>query len=233
MNMAINRSAIADTLLGGRVQPQRIHGYHPHLDSAIWPGIWNPDWDRRFDELYGYNPTKAKELLTQAGYPNGFEFTIYLYTLPGLPEMVDIGQAMVLDFQAVGLKPKLVELDFPRVREMYRTKTIHGALFALRNSFRALDINRLVYKSRDSIVYAYEDPSIDQRLDELGRVVDRVERARLLREIGDHRFHEFSDVPLFWVFAEAAVNPKFIAEYVFPGTITGYFTHLEYIKLAP
>ncbi len=34
-------------------------------------------------------------------------------------------------------------------------------------------------------------------------------------------------------FAEAAVNPKYIAEYVFPGVITGYFTHLEYVKLAP
>jgi ABC-type transport system substrate-binding protein len=152
MNMAINRRAIAENLLGDRVQPQRIHGYHPQLASAIWPGIWNPDWDRRFDDLYGYNPPKARELLTQAGYPNGFEFTIYLYTLPGLPEMVEIGQAMALDFQAVGLKPKLVESDFPRVREMYRTKTIHGALFPLRNSFRGLDINRLVYKSKHSIV---------------------------------------------------------------------------------
>jgi ABC-type transport system substrate-binding protein len=66
MNMAINRKAIADTLLGGRVEPLRVMGYHPRLDSGIWPGIWNPAWDQRFDELYGYNPTKAKALLTQA-----------------------------------------------------------------------------------------------------------------------------------------------------------------------
>jgi peptide/nickel transport system substrate-binding protein len=233
MNMAINRHAIAENLLGGRVQPHRIDGYHPQLDSTLWPGIWNPDWDRRFDQLYGYNPTKAKELLSQAGYPNGFEFTIYLYTLPGLPEIGDIGQAMALDFQAVGLKPKLVEIDFPRVREMYRTKTIHGAIFPLRHGLRALDTNRLAYKSKDSIVYAYEDAAIDQRLEELGRVVDPATRARLLREIGDVKFNEFAAIPLFWLFAEAAINPKFIAEYVFPGVITGYYTHLEYIKLAP
>jgi len=233
MNMAINRQAIADSLLGGRVQPHRINGYHPMLDSALWPGIWNPEWDRRADELYGYNPAKAKELLTQAGYPNGFELTIYLYTLPGLPEIIEIGQAMALDFQVVGLKPKLVEIDFPRVREMYRTKTIHGAVFALRHGLRALDLNRLSYKSKDSIVYGYEHASIDERLEALGRVVDRVERARLLREIGDHRFNEFSEMPLFWLFAEAAINPKFIADYVFPGIITGYYSHLEYIKLAP
>jgi peptide/nickel transport system substrate-binding protein len=233
MNMAINRNAIAESLLGGRVQPHRINGYHPQLDSTLWPGIWNPDWDKRFEELYGYDPVKAKALLKAAGYANGFEFTLYLATLPGLPEIVDIGQAMALDFQAVGLKPKLVELEFARVRELYRTKAMHGALFPLRHGVRALDTNRLGYKSKDSIVYAYESAFIDQRLEELGRVVDTAERARLLREIGDLRFNEFSDIPLFWLFAEATVNPKYIAEYVFPGIITGYFTHLEYIKLVP
>jgi ABC-type transport system substrate-binding protein len=233
MNMAINRKAIADTLLGGRVEPLRVMGYHPRLDSGIWPGIWNPAWDQRFDELYGYNPTKAKALLTQAGYPNGFEFTIYLYTLPGLPEIVDIGQALALDFQAVGLTPKLVEIDFPRVRELYRTKAIHGAMWPLRHALRALDTSRIFHKNKDSVVYSYEHPYIEERLAALGKVVEPGERARLLREIGDHKFTEFTDMPLFWLFAEAAVNPKYIAEYVFPGIITGFYTHLEFVKLAP
>ena len=233
MNMAVNRNAIAQRLLGGRVQPHRITGYHPKLDTAIWPGIWNPDWDRRFDELYGYNPARAKTLLREAGLEKGFEFTVYLYTLPGLPEVVDIGQAVALDFQAIGLKPKLVEVDFPRVRALYRTKAIHGALFPLRHGLRALDTNRLVYRSKDAVVNGYENVAVDDRLEQLGRVVDAAERARLLREIGDIRFNEFSDIPLFWLFAEATINPKVVAEYAFPGTITGYFTHLEHVKLAP
>jgi hypothetical protein len=63
--------------------------------------------------------------------------------------------------------------------------------------------------------------------------VEPRERARLLREIGDQKFNEFAEMPLFWLFAEAVINPKLIAEYVFPGVITGYYTHLEYIKLSP
>ena len=86
----------------------RVTRIHAKMDAALWPGIWNPEWDKRFDELYGYDPNKAKKLLEEAGYKNGFEFTVYLYTLPGLPEMVDIGQALALDWEAVGLKPKLV-----------------------------------------------------------------------------------------------------------------------------
>src|SRR3989441_272609 len=233
MNMAINRHAIADTLLLGMAQPARVATYHPELDSKLWPGIWNADWDKRFEELYGYNPTKAKALLDQAGYPHGFEFTVYLFPLPGLPEQVDIGQAMALDWQAVGLKPKLVEIDFPRVRELYRTKAIHGAVWGLRGRALAPDAIRIINKSQDGVIYAYEHPFIDARLKELGRVLDPGERARLLREIGDHKFTEFAEMPLFWLCAEVAVNPRVIAEYVFPGSIPGFYTHLEYIKLAP
>ena len=77
-------------------------GFHPQLDSAIWPGIWNPLWDQRFEVTHGYDPAQARALLAQAGYPQGFAFTLYLYTLPGLAEIIDIGQAMALDFQAIG-----------------------------------------------------------------------------------------------------------------------------------
>src|SRR5713101_5886667 len=233
MNMAVNRHAIAENLLGGKVQPHRVMGFHPQLSTAIWPGIWNPDWDKRFEERFGYDPAKAKALLAQAGYPQGFEFPLYLYTLPGLPEIVDIGQAMALDFQAVGLKPQLTEIDFPRVRERFRTKTIHGAVFPIRHGLRALDLIRLAHKAKDSVAYLYEYPFIEERLEALGKVVEPAERARLLREIGDHKFTECAEMPMFWLFAEATVNPKYTAEYVFPGVITGYFTHLEYIKLAP
>jgi dipeptide transport system substrate-binding protein len=229
MNMAINRQAIIDKLLGGKADPLKVFGY----DHRVEPRSSNPEWDKRFDNMYGYNPAKAKELLAKAGYASGFEFTIYLYTLPGLPEIIDIGQALALDFEAVGLRPKLSEIDFPRVREQYRTKQIHGALWGLRRSPNALDTVRIFNVSKNSVVYSYEHPFIEQVMEELGRVVNPDERARLLRSIGDHKFEEFAEIPLAALFADAAINPKFIAEYTFPGIITGFYTHLEYIKLVP
>jgi hypothetical protein len=142
-------------------------------------------------------------------------------------------RAAALDFEAVRLQPKLVEIDFPRVRELYRTKAIHGALWGSRHGLNTIEVARIFNKAKDSVVYSYEHPFIEEKIAALGTVGDPGERARLFREIGDHKFDEFAAIPMFWLFAEAAVNPKVIAEYVFPETITGFYTHLEFIKLAP
>jgi hypothetical protein len=88
-------------------------------------------------------------------------------------------------------------------------------------------------RDAESRVYAYEHPFIEERHEALSKAVNPAERARLLREAAGHKFNEFADIPMFWLHAEAGVNPKYIAEYTFPGSITGFFTHLEYIKLAP
>ena len=96
-----------------------------------------------------------------------------------------------------------------------------------------MEVARNVHKAYDSLGHWYEHPVIEERLEALSTTVDVAERTHLLREIGDHKFNEFAEIPLFWLYADAAVNPKYIAEYVFPGVITGYFTHLEYVKLAP
>ncbi len=231
MNMAINRKAIGDQILGGRVEPVSVFGFHPKVDNVTWPGVYNPDWDKNFGSLYGYNPAKAKELLAQAGYPNGFEFPIYLYTLPGLPEIVDIGQALQLNWQAIGLKPKLVEMEFPRVRGLYTTKAIQGGVWGLRRAPNALDTLRIFNAAKNSVVYSYEHPAIEQKWEQLNTTVPLADRGRILREIGDQKFNEFAEMPMFWLYADAAINPKYVSEYVFPGNITGFYTHLEYVKL--
>ena len=80
----------------------------------------------------------------------------------------------------------------------------------------ALNILRIFNKAKDSVVYAYEHPYIEERLEALGKVVDKAERARLLREIGDHKFNEFADMPLFWLFAEAGRESQVHCGVYFP-----------------
>ena len=93
--------------------------------------------------------------------------------LPGLPEIIDIGQALALDWEAVGLKPKLVEIDFPACGSSIVPSLFMASVWALRGSDTGLNIVRIFNKAKDSVVYAYEHPYIEERLEALGKVVDQ------------------------------------------------------------
>jgi ABC-type transport system substrate-binding protein len=234
LNLAINREAIAEAMLqGSKVRIPSTYGYDPVLDESVWPGVFNQDWYDSWDKYYGYNPERAKELLAEAGYANGFEFTIYLFTQPGLPEMVDIGQAMALDFEAIGLEPKLVNLEYSAVRKLYRSQSpdIVAAIWPSRSTHPA-NYSVSMWETK-ATVHGFQDARIDAFSDELDRTVENRERSRILREIGDIIYYEHAMIQMFGLDAEIVVNPKYIANYVFPGLMSGYYTHLEHIETVP
>ncbi len=65
MNYAVNRNEINDFVSGGRASL---------IAAPMLPGL--TDYYEDCTGMYPYNVEKAKELLAQAGYPNGFEMTI-------------------------------------------------------------------------------------------------------------------------------------------------------------
>jgi hypothetical protein len=58
------------------------------------------------------------------------------------------------------------------------------------------------------------------------------EQARLLQRLGDWKYDNYSEVPLFWLPGQAVVDPKVVAEYIWPGNVDAGFDHFEYIKSA-
>jgi peptide/nickel transport system substrate-binding protein len=233
LNKAINRQAIADVLLSGsEVLIPHLFPFHRTLDEALWPGIFNQEWLGRWDEMYGYDPEQARVLLAEAGYPEGFEVTFYLFPLPGLPEMPDIGQAIALDWEAIGVKPKLVNLEFPKVREKYRSQSLQTEIYLVRGGNPTLTYIPAYFLTK-STAHGYQKPELDALWDELGRTLAREDRAQVFQQMGDILYEEFGLIQLFALSSEIMVNPQYIAEYKFPGDISGFFTHLEQIKTVP
>lgn len=91
---AIDRETIAKQLVtgGSRVPP-----------APCFPTQFGCDADAAVK--YDYNPAKAKQLLAEAGYPNGFETELVSYVLPGWTA------ALQNYLQAVGIKAKVSQLQ--------------------------------------------------------------------------------------------------------------------------
>jgi peptide/nickel transport system substrate-binding protein len=63
---------------------------------------------------YEFSPQKAKELLTQAGYPNGFEMELWYMPVsrPYFPTPKPIAEAFAADLSAVGIRVSLKTKDW-------------------------------------------------------------------------------------------------------------------------
>lgn len=91
MNHAVDREAIARSILGGRGAA---------MPSPLWPG-----WLGASNEVrpYAYDPEKAKALLKEAGYPNGFSFR-WTVTQGVFVKDVEVAQAVANQLAKVGIK---------------------------------------------------------------------------------------------------------------------------------
>jgi len=99
---AINRKSIAENLVG----PASVV-----IHSACHPDQFGCTQDV---PQYDYDPARAKALLKEAGYPNGFEFDIYAY------RQREFTEAVIGDLAKVGIKAKLNFLQYRALRDIVR-----------------------------------------------------------------------------------------------------------------
>src|SRR5262245_55556948 len=123
LNMAVDRQELRATIFRGKGAPIDVSGLEESLEG------WDPDGAKRFDALYGYNPTRAKELLKEAGYPPGtIHVRLLSYTSPGEAEHPQVVEALAVYFDAVGIKSTIESLDEGKVASMLRNKESVGAI---------------------------------------------------------------------------------------------------------
>lgn len=97
MNYAINRETLIEIVMNGRATPAK---------GVLPPGMfgYNPDLAG-----YNYDPAKAKQLLEEAGYPDGFTVTLQYNTSLGHKR---IAEALQAQYAQVGIDLQLRNVDW-------------------------------------------------------------------------------------------------------------------------
>ncbi len=119
-NYAINRDALVKNILKGTADTALQ--YPPHANAAY----------RADANVYSYNPAKAKQLLAEAGYPNGFSTTLS-YPTSGSGNMVPIpmNESLQSDLKAVGINVTLKSIEWAAMVSAYLSGKIPDGLDAI------------------------------------------------------------------------------------------------------
>ena len=99
ISYAINRQQILDMVADGHGAAVGSSIY-PKLAKYFLPELVN---------YYEYNPEKAKQLLAEAGYPNGFDMSIAV--ISSYQPHMDTAEVVVEQLRAIGVNAEVVPMD--------------------------------------------------------------------------------------------------------------------------
>ncbi len=220
INRAIDRETIRLELYKGRVTPAYVHGYYEGL-----PG-YDDTWEQRFDEMYGYDLEEAKRLMTEAGYADGFEANAWLFPFPGAPELIPLMEQVQIYLQEIGVDLTLVEADWAgTVIPQLGSRDFPGFLWAIPPSKKVVETQIAGFNAGYNVTHQYETDELFELWDELRNTADLGERDKLLRQIGNIKFEQFENIPMFEVFIEAILDPNIVDNWIFPGWDGGDIGH--------
>jgi len=106
LNLAVNKQEIAKEYYGGNAE---LFAYpqHPDYLGYFEPLEKMPD---SVKELYTYNPAKAKQLLKEAGYPNGFTFKTQVCSCS--PDNMDLLPLVAGYLEQIGVKIEIQPMEY-------------------------------------------------------------------------------------------------------------------------
>jgi peptide/nickel transport system substrate-binding protein len=190
-NYAINRQALNDAETLG----------HSMLSGSIIP--------RKFEyalplEPYTYDPAKARQLLKEAGYPNGFDAG----DCSGDSVYAGVMEAVVNDLGAVGIRARMLPLERAAAFAGHKEKTYKHLAFQGSGAFgnAASRLDAFVYSQgaqswiKDAEIDAWYTAQLKER--------DRAKREALLHQIQRKLHDEARFIPMWELGFLCASGPR-------------------------
>lgn len=173
MNLAINRAEIVKSYYGGNAEVL-AYPMHPTYTGYHEPLEQMPD---AVKELYTYNPKKAKELLAEAGYPNGFSFKVQTSSASVEGDLLQLVGAYL---EKIGVKMEIQTLEYGAYFSAMMTKTNAAGYFMfLGNTNPTTALRKSFVKGNVWNPAQFSDPEIDKKMAEV--LAESNERVRQVK----------------------------------------------------
>jgi peptide/nickel transport system substrate-binding protein len=111
--LAIDREAIAETLYGGAAEPGTGWGLYPFSHELTAPE---------------YDPDEARRLLEEAGWPEDYEFELWIQPSPQLGDVKTLTEAIAAMLDDVGIKTAISTVDLAQGQQRFQAFDVDGVI---------------------------------------------------------------------------------------------------------
>lgn len=210
LNYAVDKPAYIKALLGGLTQPAS----QPTTASGFG---YNPEL-----KPYPYDPERAKALLAEAGYPNGFSFTAEV-TAGGGAALPEVYQQAAVDLGRIGVNMSLRVITLPQLIRLTNEGDFNSEAFGMN-----FDAGRTTDALRPTRVHSCLRPhpwicdrALTAKIEKAYDTGDLETRRKLTQEIMAS-FHD--DPPVVWLHEVAmfeGLSPR-VRNYRVDNTVISY-----------
>ena len=179
MSLAIDREAIVNDLLGGEGMPVigPVH-YAPGIPAT------DPEWVGDGAQVPEYDPERARELLAEGGYPDGFDAEQISFEQSGMPFSTDISAAIESMLSDIGINVNHRPVTEAQFDEMREDRASEGVFWQYVQNLAVEPGDRMsAFLPEDGGAEFFFDPMRDY-VERMQQQPDFEERMSIARELG-------------------------------------------------
>jgi peptide/nickel transport system substrate-binding protein len=151
-----------------------------------------------------YDPARARKLLAEAGYPNGFDGGDF----SPFPPYDSMGEAIQGYLQAVSIRTRIRSMERAAYFTAWREKKLHGVILVITATFGNAATRLEPYVTKDGIYSYGSRPEIDDLYVRQGRESDPKKREALVGQIQKTLHEQVMNIPIYELAFIWGVGPR-------------------------
>lgn len=191
LNMAIDKPRMVQELNEGQAELMAFP-QHPEFGAYFQPLEEMPASVR---ELFTYDPQKARKLLAEAGFPNGFSTKMQVCSCN--TAQMDLAAVIADYWSRVGVKVQIEPLEYGAFLSSMSTRT-HGPayLFGTGHVSPTTTLRKNFLTGQLWNPAMYSNPEMDREMNRMLEIRDEAERVRLVRAL---TIQGLDEAPYVWL----------------------------------